>query len=68
MNRKSFQADNNQIDEISDKADEIFKSLSKYKKSKNKEFENLICIKAMQELIFLIFNPLILQSRILYLD
>ena len=53
---KIFEVNNNEVMEISGKADEIFKNLSISKKSKNKKSENPTFIKAIKKPIFPTFN------------
>lgn len=48
----TFRTNNNKIFEVDNRANKIFKNLSKYKKLKNEKFKNLIRISVTKELIF----------------
>lgn len=55
---KIFKIDNNKVvrDINTRKVNEIITNLSKFKKSKNKKFENLIYIEATKKHLFLTFG------------
>ena len=53
---KIFKVSNNKVVQVNNRANKIFKNLSKFKKFKNKKFKNPIYIRTIKKLLFLIFD------------